>query len=318
MCIVAGVLTGCQSAPGGGLGGPPTGATLSEPAQMTQASSPVAYVAGEAVRGSDLTAGLYEAAGGEVLGEVVLGRLIERALSDRQLKVTQADVEKERSAVANELSADANEAQRLLDALRQRRGLGETRFAALLQRNAGLRMLCNAVDGPISVPGPSVQKAYREQYGPTFRVRLITATTLADANDLRRRAQGGEAFGELAAKHSTDASADRGGLLSPINPEDATYPSALRTVLTRLRPGEVSDVLALGETYAVLKLEEALPASPIVFADVEASLQEQVRRRLERLRMEQQARALVDHAQVVVLDPTLKPLWEQSTRSNTR
>jgi parvulin-like peptidyl-prolyl isomerase len=323
-CIVTALLCGCQSDETVGGWPLPDESSQQQGGSTGDArrdASPVAYVAGEPIRSDDLLPGLYEAAGGDVLAEAVLGRLIERELKDRGLAVAADDIRQERSVITGELSEDAQQAERLLDELRMRRGLGDRRFEALLRRNAGLRKLVNAQENGgagVTVPDQAVQKAYRERYGPTYRVRLITVSALREANDLRRRAQAGEPFGELAARHSTDASADRGGLLSPINPEDATYPAAIRNSLPNLPPGSVSDVIALDGTYAILKLEEAIPASPIPYAQVEASLKQQVRRRLERLRMEQLATVLIDQQQVLVLDPTLKPQWERSRRTLTQ
>ena len=151
---------------------------------------PLAYVAGEAVTLGDLGPSLLEAAGGTVIAERVLDRLLVQRLESRGLTVTDDDLAAEEVIVRRGLSDDEDTAARLLADLRQGRGLGPTRFAALLRRNAGLRKL---VAEQVTVSEPAVRQAYRLQHGPAARVRLIVARSLLDARNLpppprRRRA----------------------------------------------------------------------------------------------------------------------------------
>ncbi len=253
---------------------------------------------------------LVEAAGGRVLEEVVLDELLQARLAALGVTVSAVEISAELSALSDALSADADEAARLLTALRRRRGLGDDRFDRLLRRNAALRRL---VSKDVVVSDLQVRRAFVRRYGVRYRVRLLTADTAPQAQRLRARAVAGEVFGELAARHSTDPSAAQGGLLSPVSVEDATYPQAFRNALPGLeaqRAGGLSEILALEGGYAVLKLEEVLEAEAVAFEDVEAELREAALRQNARLLMDQQARALLAEADVLVLDRALKRGWE--------
>lgn len=303
--IVASIALGCQSAPESAA---PAGSAPSAPPPRVSFGEVLAYVGGEPVRAGDLLPLLIETSGGELLGERVLDEMLRRRMKSAGLTVTPAMIDAERAILSQTLDEDPDQAARLLRELRQRRGLGEVRFAGFLHRNAGLRAL---VADRVTVAEPAVRQAYRLTYGPSSRVRLLMAESLNQAQQLRRRAvEGGEPFGELAALHSTDASAAQGGLLSPIRPDDTSYPAALRSVITTLEPGEISAPVALDGGFAVVKLEEKFPGAAVDFNEVKPALEAQVRRRAERVLMQQVARELVSAAELVVLDPTLKKLWE--------
>ncbi len=279
-------------------------------APPTSLSPIVAYVAGQPIREDTVLPALIEAAGSTVLEEVALDVLLRRELHQRDLNLSAGEIAEELSALSAALSDDADEAARLLRQLRDRRGLGDERFDRLLRRNAMLRKL---VAADVTVAELQIRKAYQLRYGPRYRVRLITADDAATAQRLRARALAGESFSDLAATHSTDESRAQGGLLAPISPEDATYPQAVRNALPRLDPDHdagLSPILALDGGYAVLKLEEALPPQDVSYETARDELAQSVRRQNERLLMEQQARALLDEAEVLVLNPELKRQWD--------
>ncbi|MBB6431429.1 peptidylprolyl isomerase [Algisphaera agarilytica] len=273
----------------------------------------MAYVGGEPLRSGDLLPPMLEATGGEILSELVLDEMLQRRLDTAGITLTEADLDTERQVLLQTLSDDEDQSVRLLTEMRQRRGWGEVRFAGLLRRNAGLRAL---VKDQVTVPDAAVEQAYRLRYGPSSRVRLIVAGSLKDARDLRDRiTTGGEPFGEVAALESTDVSKAQGGLLSPIRPEDTSYPAAMRQAIERLEVGQVSQPIAIDGGFALLKLEEKIAPAEVEFDDVRESLEQAVRGRTERVLMQQLARELLSGAELVVLDPTLKALWQAQRES---
>lgn len=344
MCIFAVWAVGCQPAPTrsapedsgadqrGVAAGDTERAAASQRGQGRRSrgadrDGPVAYVHGEPVDRDDLIAPLMEAAGGQVLAELVLDHRIAERLEQRGVTLSEADLDAERGRVRDALAEEEDEAARLLTQLRRQRGLGERRFEQFLRRNAGLRKL---VAEDVSVDEDAVRQAYRLEYGQRYRVRIIVVERFEEASRLRRKViEHGASFGDLAARHSVDASADRGGLLSPISPDDASYPQSIREVLPELarraeraaeaddegaRAGataRLSDVIALEGQFALVWLEEKIEPEPIEFADVRQELEIDVRRRLERGYMRQLARELLGEANVTVLDPVLSESWSQ-------
>lgn len=323
--IVAFIGPGCQSSgTAGDSESPPQSKDM--PRQTTSAAASrgwsgggsisgggvLAYVAGEPVTAAQLLTPLVEAAGGEMLGDRVLQTALERQLTLSDIEIGPEQIEAERQLILQSLSDDEDEASRLLRELRSQRGWGETRFAGLLERNAGLRAM---VADEVTVTDAALDREFRLRHGPAARVRLIMAASLRDAQKLRRRIEAGESFAELAALHSTDPSAAQGGLLSPIRADDTSYPDTLRKAIAVLDAGQVSSPLGLDGQFALLKVEEIIPGTAIEFDDVKDQLATAVRARAERVLMQQLARELVSAADVVVLDPALKALWEAQRRA---
>ena len=273
------------------------------------------FVDGAPIRWEDLRVALVESSGGEILAEEVLDRLVRRRLEDRGLSLTMEWVEDEKQLLAASLDDDPDRAQQLLAELRQRRGLGAQRFARLLERNAGLRLL---VQDEVEVSPAAIDQAYRYEYGRRYEARLIVAESLQAAVNLARRARAGESFIDLAIEHSVDSSRAQGGYLGAVSPVDSTYPKAIRDTLAGLEVGEVSDPVSLDSGFALLQLQRVVEPQAVEFETVRPELTQRVKRRVERMLMERLARTLLSEADVIVLDPTLGASWADHQRAIDR
>lgn len=267
----------------------------------------VAYIDGRPLGSDQLLGPLIEASGGQVLAELVLESRVARELNARGLRVTPEQVAAERDLLRQTLDPDPNEAERLLAQLREQRGLGDARFRRLLTRNAALRLL---VQDEVEVSDATVREAYELRYGPRYEARLIVTADVATAGQVIQRARAGESFIDLAIAHSTDVSRAQGGLLAPISPVDPTYPASIRSALTQLQPGEVSEPITIENGLAVLKLERKIDGGAVQFDDVKEALSRKVRRQVERMHMQRLARTLLERADVLILDPGLDQSWK--------
>lgn len=321
------ILTACASSeprPGATAGtpAPDVGAAAATPPRGAggdtayTSTQPVAFVNGETITLADLRAPLIEVAGGQVLAEVVIDRMLDRRLTDAKIALTPEHLEAERAMLVEVLTPEAaeggaDEAARLLAEVRRRRGLGDRRFTALLRRNAAMRAL---VRDQVNVTPEALQRAYRLAYGEQYVARIIVVPTLQDAARLRDTlAGGGTSFADLAVKRSTDPSAVQGGLLPPISPVDEEVPKPIRDALVSM-DGEgtkLSDAIALPNGYAILNLERKEAARAVELSDVQDDLTDVVRRSAERVLMQQLARELLAAANVTVLDPALSEGWRQ-------
>lgn len=293
-----------------------------EPSPLTRdVERPLALVNDSAITLDRLRPALLEAAGATALEEAALDQLLEAECRAGNVAISQASINAERDALIatltrNEIARDSDEAERLLARLRFDRGLGDTRFPALLRRNAMLRAL---VAPQVRITPEAIAQARSLRYGPRYRVRLITTASLPEATAAARRIESGESFSVVAAEVSTDPSADRGGLLEPISPADPAYPAAVRSVLRDLRPGMLSQPIALDSSYALLTLDReepplsAAPSGPDAEAAAQSILEHDVRVQQERLLMNQLARRLLTSARITVLDRTLETAWRQRT-----
>jgi foldase protein PrsA len=279
--------------------------------KASSSDEPLAYIDGEAVALDQLAQPLLEAAGGRVLAERIISRRVAARLAEREIELTDKQIEQERQRVLAAMSGDANAGTVLLRRMRRREGLGDARFEALLRRNAGLRAL---VQDEVQITDQAVRRAYQREHGPRYQGRILVVETARRARALKEKLAAGAAFADLAAEHSTDRSARQGGLLSPISPAEASYPQIIRKTLTELDPGEVSDVISLSGGYGLLQLERRIEGDEVKLAEVEPALRRQVRRRAETMRMRQLARSMLAQADVVVLNPALDQSWQAHKR----
>jgi parvulin-like peptidyl-prolyl isomerase len=320
------VLAGCQtspwaSGPGGGGDGEAAsaGATglqapqSTGPRAGTPLDKPLVFLNQKPLSLADLRGPLLEAAGGQVLAELVLQRMLEHRLGAAGLQVTADQVQAEKGELLHSLSANADQAQLLLEEFRRSRGWGDERFAQMLWRNAALRLVVQA-QVPEQLTDAAIHQAYDYEYGPKYEVRLIVIETLPEASTVVRRARADESFVDLAIHFSTDASKAQGGLLSPLSLEDPTYPVAIRKAISGLTAGGVSDPIALEKGYAVVRLERKIDAQSVKYDDVRESLTRMVRRQVERTLMQRLARELFTQVDLTILDPALQKSWDQQKK----
>ncbi len=89
--------------------------------------------------------------------------------------------------------------------------------------------------------------------GATMNEEAVKKT----AEDLVKRARGGESFVELVKKYSEDAdSKAKDGDFPPFNPGDESLPAPVKTLVFGLKPGEVSDAVRQANGYYIFKLEK--------------------------------------------------------------
>jgi len=275
--------------------------------------SPALVIGSETMTIGQVAPYLGEAAGAQVIEELLVTRTAERQLVSAGLALTMQDLESERAELMSALaSGGSGDPDLLIDSVRRARGLGDARFGLLVRRTAALRKL---IASEVSVTEEEIALAHRVRYGEKYRVRLLltaterdAATALAELSALEggsRRAR----FIELAMDRSIDASASAGGLLEPISPADPAYPMIVRTSLPGLTPGALGPVLALNPNYAVVLMEEVIADQGVGLDTVRESLRTDLRRRQERILMDRRAQSILDATPVTVLDPSLQWSW---------
>lgn len=279
---------------------------------LERAGERAVVIDGSVVRWPALRPGLVELGGAVVLEELVLERALEREAARRGITVGSGDVLAEERALLDELSADAGaDRDALLAEVRRTRGLGPTRYAGLLRRNALLRALVRDQAAP---DAGEIGLARRLAFGTTYRVRLFVSNAESEAARARSEAAGAPAegrswvFADRAAAGSAHPSAARGGLIERFHPDDPAYPGVLGRAVRSLGPGGVSPVLATAAGFAVVLVEGENPARDATREEAER-VERRVRQRKERLAMEALARELINRSRVSPVDPDLTRAW---------
>jgi hypothetical protein len=248
-----------------------------------------------------------------VIEEIALDRAIESELAERGLEPSSEAIDAERDRLIGLLSGgldvDADSAVDLEDQIRSSRGLGPSRWTALLRRSASLRLL---VQDQVDISETAIRLAHQQRYGEQVTVRLLQTSSQRDALRYRDRvvssSEPGAMFSMLAADHSTDAGA-RGGLLT-VSLLDPRVPESIRRAAEALEIGTISSVIATDGGYALVWLESRVPDSGMPLAEVRSELESLVRLRQERLLMEAEARALLASVSITVFDPSIAWAWD--------
>ncbi len=278
------------------------------------AGAPVAMAADEPITWEDLRPAMVELGGAVALEEAALDKALRREARRAGVTVTDADADRERSLLLESLDERGDSLRRasLLTDLRRARSLGDARFAALLRRNALLRAL---VQPDVALTPAAIDQAYALRFGERVPARIVVAPTLGECAEARRRILAGEAFADVAASASSDASARRGGIIEPINLADPSYPGALRDALGALRPGETSEPFGIDNGFAIVRREaDPAPGAPAPGIDsVRAICERDARLRQERTLMEELARRLGAESGRVVFARSLDAAWTART-----
>lgn len=207
----------------------------------------------------------------DVLEGMIDSLLVEQG--SRQLGLSLTDEEVERQLEADVAAGGGQEA---FEGWLQ--GTGQTRddYKEMLRQSMLAQRVMEAVTG--DVPSEVEQ----------VHARLIMVDSEEKALELLAQLEAGADFVALAREHSLDvATRDNGGDVGWF-PRDLVAPE-LETAVFALQPGQVSDVVYLGEGYHIIQLIEREAARP---------LSEEMQIDIKRARFEQWLADLRDSAQI--------------------
>ncbi len=215
----------------------------------------MAVVNGQDIRRDALATACVERFGKDVLEGLVNKRLIMHYCRNRNIEVTDAEVDAE------------------IDHMAKRFKIGRDQFLQMLERERGINVeqykrdilwpelaLRKCAADQLTVSEAQLKEAHEAQYGPAVKCRLIVVGNRQLAEKLRRQVtdQPNE-FARLAMQNSVDVnSASIGGLIQPIH-HHVGDPAIEREVFS-LQPNQISQIIPIGEQFAILKCEGQMPA----------------------------------------------------------
>lgn len=256
--------------------GPTRQVAQSEPERPLRAPKPqhdvMAIVNGQDVSRPALAQACVERFGEDVLEALVNKRLIEHHCKNRGVTITEQEIEAEIDRMAKRFKLGR---EQYLGLLQDERGVKPEEYKRdILWPTIALRKLA-AKD--LVVSDEEIQKAYESRYGAAVQVRLIVVEDQQRAQALQRQLTANpNDFARVAMAESVDVnSASIGGLIQPIRPHIGE-PTVERAAFA-LEPGQVSQVLPVGEQFAILKCEGHVPPRKVSIEAVKAELAEGIR-----------------------------------------
>jgi parvulin-like peptidyl-prolyl isomerase len=231
----------------------------------------MAVVNGQDIRRDALASACVDRFGEEVLEGLVNKRLIMHHCRNRQVVVTDAEIDAEIDRMASRFKIGR---EQFLEMLERERGINVQQYKRdILWPTLALRK-CAAEK--LTVSDEELQKAYDAQYGPAVKCRLIVVNDRDLAGQIRRQVvEQPTDFARLAMQHSQDVnSASIGGLIQPIR-HNVGDPNIEKEVFA-LRPNGISSIIPVGQQFAILKCEGHEPARNVPMENVRDQLVEQI------------------------------------------
>jgi parvulin-like peptidyl-prolyl isomerase len=231
----------------------------------------MAVVNGQDIRRDALATACCDRYGTEVLEGLVNKRLIQHYCKNRQIEVTDQEVDAEIDRIAKRFKIGK---EQYLQMLEKERDIHSEQYRRdILWPTLALRK-CAAKD--LVVSDTQLQEAYEAQYGPAVKCRLLVVGDRQKAEQLHRQivAQPND-FARLAMQNSIDVnSASIGGMIQPIR-HHVGDPNIEKAVFA-LKPNEISPVIQVSEQFAILKCEGEVPARNVPMETVKDELTERI------------------------------------------
>lgn len=251
-------------------------ASATQPAGPTQAQQTaiVAMVNGAEISRNELGTECIRHHGKNVLEALINKQLITNFCQQKGITVTSQEVDAEIDRMARKFGLEKEKWMKMLE---KERGIKPAQYGSdIIWPTLALRKLA---DAELQVTKQELDEAYEAQFGPGVKARLIAVKSQQKADALQRQAAANpDSFGKLAKDHSDDVnSASAYGLIQPIRRYMGD--PKLEQAAFSLKPGEVSQVVQVGDMFVLLKCEDHIPRSNASRAVTDPVIEEAIRDR---------------------------------------
>ncbi len=264
----------------------------------------VAIVNNQKITRQELYNLLLDTYGEDALDVLIRRTLIHQTAKKEGITVIKSEVdEKLKSLVNAEIDAllrtyrlkDKTELEKELNKVGSSLAQLEERVSRRMGKQAEIELLAEKTMEKIVVPtDDELQKAYEEEYGEKIDACQIVLKTRREAEETLKKLQSGADFATLAKNDSIDrASAIKGGKMQLFSPKTGIGPE-----VSRLKVGELSDIIKTDYGYHVVKILNKIPASNKSFKSVKEDLGKMVRNRLYRDRLGPWLINLIENASI--------------------
>ena len=287
---------------------------VDEPDPALSGGGPVmAVVNGTPLSMAPLHEMLIRQHGLELARQLVANELVRQEAARLQIELTEQDV-----AAEQELQLElvfpsvekAEERRAMLGQFLERTGLTPAQWRLAIRRNA---LLGKIAEKRVNVTDAMIEQAFASRYEKKVVVRHIQVASFEAASLLRKHLLSGAEFEALARQSSMGPTARDGGLLPPFGARDeAMHPVLRDAALAMKQPGQISDILQIGKSFHLLKMERIIEAENVRLEDVREQMAALVRRQqvqqLKQTILEQLFLEARKDDRIRFVDPTLREL----------
>jgi parvulin-like peptidyl-prolyl isomerase len=261
---------------------------LNEPAKSAARPGVAALVNGDAIPVEQVRRECLERHGADVLEIMITRTLLQQALEQEKLQVSQADIDTEISRAAERLGfrkpdGTVDTAAWIERVTREQKLPVRHYLEDIVQPTVALKKLV----GKVAVTQEDLDKAFAATFGPRAKCRVIVLDNQRRAQEvwaLAREKPTAEMMGDLAEKYSVDpASRALRGEVPPIQ-KHGGQPAIEREAFA-LEPGELSGVLQVADRFLVLYCEGFTQPAQVKFEEVRNELYDDIFEKKQRIEM---------------------------------
>jgi parvulin-like peptidyl-prolyl isomerase len=261
---------------------------LNDPAKAAARPGVAAMVNGQAIAVEQVRRECLERHGADVLEIMITRTLLQQALEQQKLQLSQADIDAEISRAAERLGfrkpdGTVDTAAWIERVTREQKLPVRHYLEDIVQPTVALKKLV----GKVPVTQEDLDKAFTATFGPRAKCRVIILDTQRRAQEvwaLARENPTAEMMGDLAEKYSVDpASRALRGEVPPIQ-KHGGQPAIEREAFA-LKPGELSGVLQVADRFLVLYCEGFTQPAQVTFEEVRSELYDDIFEKKQRIEM---------------------------------
>jgi parvulin-like peptidyl-prolyl isomerase len=275
-----------------------------DPAKSQQMPGVAAIINDRKITIRELSEECIDRHGKDVLEGTINRRLLEQALRNRKITISDADLNAEVARAA--LAMGKFDKQRRPDvnawikAVTEEQGITvETYYHDAVWPSVALKKLV----GEVQVSKDDMQRGFTANYGPRAICRVIMVANEHKAQEVWEQARAGlqkkadpEFFGRLAEQYSIDPSRTLHGRVPPIQRYGGM--TQLEDEAFKLKTGELSGIIAVGDKFVILFCEGYTEPLKVELADVKDLLYEDIHEKKIRLAMAEEFDRIRDSAQI--------------------
>jgi len=261
---------------------------LNDPAGRAAGPEVAARVNGQPISIAEVREVCVERYGSDVLETLITQVLLNQALSQQQLTVTQADIDAEVTRAAETLGFRTADGEPDIDAWLERVSREQKQpvrhyIDDIVRPTVALKKLI----GGVPVTREDLDKAFTATFGPRARCRAIVLDDQRRAQEvwqLARQQPTAERIGDLAEQYSVDPTSKAlRGEVPPI--QRFSGQPALEREAFGLKPGELSGVIQIADRFMVLFCEGFTEPVEVTFAEVRDELHRDILEKKQRIEM---------------------------------
>jgi parvulin-like peptidyl-prolyl isomerase len=273
-----------------------------DPAKSKQMPGVAASINGQTITLVELAEECIERNGQDVLEGTINRKLLDQALRKRRLQLTEADLEAEIARAAasmGKVNSDGKpDVAGWLEFLMQAQNISrEVYVRDEVWPSVALKKL---VGDNVPITQEDLKKGYEANYGPKARCRAIVLNNQRRAQDVWNSARENPTikhFGDLAEQYSIEASSrSLRGEVPPIQKHGGQ--PLLEQEAFSLKPGELSGIVQVGDTYVILLCEGYTKPIDTSFEEVKDLLYRDIHEKKLRMAMAKTFEEIKDNARV--------------------